>query len=156
MVRKSKSTVFAVSLAAAVILLALARSGIVQNRSSDVAADPAKQNSIDDGELMVSLNADNFSASIAEGVTLVDFYAPWCGPCKMQGPILEQVAESVRGRAKIAKVNVDDVGSIAGQFAVQSIPTLVLFKDGSEVRRFVGIQSHDTLVEAIDKLKQGS
>jgi thioredoxin 1 len=156
MVRKYKSAVFAVLLAAVVILLALARGGIFQTRGNSAAADPVKHDSIDDGELIVSLNADNFSSGIAEGITLVDFYAPWCGPCRMQGPILEQVAESVRGRAKITKINVDDAGSVAGRFGVQSIPTLVLFENGKEVRRFVGVSSYDTLVQAINELTQKS
>jgi thioredoxin 1 len=105
---------------------------------------------------VTELSGSQFDAAIANRVTLVDFWAPWCGPCRIQGPILEEVAESVRGRAKIAKVNVDDAGRVAGRFGVQSIPTLVLFKDGNEVRRFVGVQKHNTLIEAINKLKQGN
>jgi thioredoxin 1 len=98
---------------------------------------------------VTELSGSQFDKAIANAVTLVDFWAPWCGPCRIQGPILEEVAESVRGRAKIAKVNVDDAGSVAGRFGVQAVPTLLLFKDGNEVRRFVGVQSKDILIDAV-------
>jgi len=78
---------------------------------------------------VAELTDSQFDMTIAEGVTLVDFWAPWCAPCIMQGPILEEVAESVNGQVKIAKVNVDDAGGVAGRFGVQAIPTLPLFKD---------------------------
>ena len=98
---------------------------------------------------VTELSDSQFDMAIAKGVTLVDFWAPWCGPCKMQGPILEQVSESVDGRAKIAKLNVDDAGGVAGRFGVQSIPTLILFEDGNEVQRFVGVQPKEILIDAI-------
>lgn len=100
-------------------------------------------------EKVTELSDSQFDVAVAKGLTLVDFWAPWCRPCIMQGPILEKVAESIDGQAKIAKVNVDDAGGVAGQFDVQSIPTLLLFKDGNEVRRFVGVQPKEILVEAI-------
>ena len=105
---------------------------------------------------VTELSGSQFDAAIANGVTLIDFWASWCRPCGMQGSILQEVGESVDGQAKIAKVNVDEAGSIAGRFGVQAIPTLLLFKDGNEVRRFVGVQKHNTLIEAINKLKQGN
>ncbi len=98
---------------------------------------------------VMNLNDTDFDTTIAEGVTLVDFWAPWCGPCRMQVPILEELAESVDSRAKIAKLNVDEAGGIAGRFGVQAIPTLLLFKDGNEVQHFIGVQSRETLIDAI-------
>jgi len=98
---------------------------------------------------VTSLNDTDFDTTIAEGVTLVDFWAPWCAPCRMQVPILEELAESIKGRVKIAKLNVDEAGGVAGRFGVQAIPTLLLFKDGNEVRRFIGVQLKETLIDAI-------
>ena len=98
---------------------------------------------------VINLSDDEFDINIAEGITLVDFWAPWCGPCRMQTPILEELAGSIKGRVKIAKVNVDEASGVAGSFGVQAIPTLILFKDGKEVQRFIGVQSKDILVDAI-------
>ena len=125
-----KTAAVPATLAAAVVLVSLVTANVCPSCVGNGANDSTEKHEVVEGELVANLTADNFNASVAEGVTLVDFYAPWCGPCKMQAPILEQVAQSVSDRAKVAKVNVDDVGSVAGQFAVQSIPTLVLFKDG--------------------------
>jgi thioredoxin 1 len=98
---------------------------------------------------VTELSDSQFEAAIANGVTLVDFWAPWCGPCRMQKPILEEVAKNIDSQAKIGELNVDEAQSIAVQFGVQSIPTLILFKDGSEVRRFVGVQPGEILIDAI-------
>lgn len=98
----------------------------------------------------VELNDSTFKETIASGVTLVDFWAPWCGPCQMQIPILGKVAEAVGSRATIAKVNVDDTPVAASQYGVRGIPTLVLFKDGKEVNRFVGVQRENALLSAIE------
>jgi thioredoxin 1 len=100
---------------------------------------------------LLSLNTANFDAAVAEGVTLVDFWAPWCGPCQMLTPILEtQVAPAVAGRAKIAKVNVDESRDLAVKFAIKSIPALLVFKNGKIVQQMVGLQSGDALVKAIE------
>jgi len=96
---------------------------------------------------LTELNDGNFQSEVidSKGKVLVDFWAPWCGPCRMQGPILEKLANSGEINAKIVKVNTDESPGLAGQFGIQSIPTLILFKDGKETERFVGTQPEDIL-----------
>jgi thioredoxin 1 len=165
MVRISKSAIVTVLLAGIAVLLVLVRTNVLSDHHSNSATESVTNEDTKVDKTVISphadkkvmkLNVDSFGGTIAEGITLVDFWTPWCGPCRMQGPILEEVARSVAGRAKIAKVNIDDAGSVARQFSVRSIPTLVLFKNGTEVRRFVGVQSHDTLIEAIEELESRS
>ncbi|HWQ08031.1 MAG TPA: thioredoxin [Holophaga sp.] len=83
---------------------------------------------------------------------LIDFWAPWCGPCRMQGPILDQVSERLGERALVAKVNVDEEPGLSAPFGVQAIPTLVVMKGGKVQQRFVGVQQVDTLVKAVEAL----
>jgi len=99
---------------------------------------------------LVELEESNFDKSVEKGVTLVDFWAPWCRPCLMQAPILDEVAQSLAARATVAKVNVDDEAGLAERFAVQGIPTLIIFQDGKMVKRLVGVQSKQILVESIE------
>ncbi len=97
----------------------------------------------------IEFTEDNFRSEIAEGVVLVDFWAPWCGPCKMQGPIIEALAEEMQGKAKIGKCNVDDARSVAAELGVHQIPTLMIFKDGELVERLIGLKSKEDLTDKI-------
>ena len=99
---------------------------------------------------VVDLTDANFAETIGNGITLVDFWAPWCGPCMMQGPIVEKVAEKVGDKATVAKLNVDEGQQSAGQFGIRSIPTIIVFKDGKPAQQFVGVQQEDVLVSAIE------
>jgi thioredoxin 1 len=100
----------------------------------------------------ITITDANFSTKTASGVTLVDFWAPWCGPCKMQGPIIEKVAEKMAGKAKVGKCNVDEESGLARKFSIMAIPTLIIFKDGTEAERIMGLQSEEMLVEKLNAL----
>jgi len=91
-----------------------------------------------------------FDAVVAEGTTLVDFWAPWCGPCRMQTPILYDIAQTVGDRVTVVKVNVDQHIEAAALYGVRSIPTLLVLRDGQEVERFVGVQPKEVLLHALD------
>lgn len=93
----------------------------------------------------------NFEENIKEGVTLVDFWAPWCGPCKMIAPVLEDLAKDVDGKANIVKVDVDENQETAAKFEVMSIPTLIVFKDGQAVDKVVGFQPKEQLQAVLEK-----
>ena len=88
----------------------------------------------------------------AEKPVLVDFWAVWCGPCQVQGPIVEEVATAMGDRAKVLKLNVDENPKYPQQYGIMSIPTLLIFKDGVAVKQFVGVQSKETLVAELNKL----
>ncbi len=88
----------------------------------------------------VTLTDTIFTDEIASGLTLVDFWAPWCGPCRIIAPVIEELAGQYEGRVKVGKVNVDENPMTQGQFSVMSIPTLILFKDGQPVDTLVGAQ----------------
>jgi thioredoxin 1 len=91
----------------------------------------------------------NFKESIAKGVVLVDFLATWCGPCKMIAPIVEDLATKVEGKARVAKVDIDQAQETASSLQITSVPTLILFKDGKEVKRVVGVKDLDFLLRLV-------
>ncbi|PLX28733.1 thioredoxin [Candidatus Parcubacteria bacterium] len=95
----------------------------------------------------------NFDAEVlkSETLVLVDFWAPWCGPCQMMGPLVEELAGEYEGKAKIGKLNVDENGTVAGQYKVMSIPTFLVFKGGEVVDQMVGGVTKDKLKEMMDK-----
>lgn len=94
------------------------------------------------------LTKETFETQVrnAGGVALIDFWAPWCGPCKMFSPILEQLANEIGDTALVGKVNIDDEPDLAAEFGVMSIPTVILFKDGKEAERRVGLQPKQELI----------
>ena len=100
----------------------------------------------------VELNSSNFESTIANGVTLVDFWAPWCGPCRMIAPIIEELAEDFEGKATIAKVNTDEEQDIAIKFGIRSIPTLLFFKDGEVADQMIGAAGKQVIADKIDAL----
>ncbi|GIN22139.1 MAG TPA: thioredoxin [Bacillus bacterium] len=93
----------------------------------------------------------NFKDETGEGVVLVDFWAPWCGPCKMIAPVLEELDGDLGDTAKIVKVNVDENQETASQFGVMSIPTLIVMKDGEVVDKTVGFQPKEALADLVNK-----
>lgn len=84
--------------------------------------------------------------------TLVDFWAPWCGPCQMMGPIVEELAREMEGKAKIGKLNVDENSQVAQTFGIMSIPTIMIFKGGKMIKQLVGVQSKEALKEELEKI----
>ena len=102
---------------------------------------------------VTEFNLANFETEVAacDMPVLVDFWAPWCGPCKMLGPTIEQLAGEYAGKAKVGKVNVDDNQDLAAQFGIRGIPTVLLFKGGEQVGSFVGMKSKEELAKALNE-----
>ena len=103
--------------------------------------------------VVAHLDKNNFETEVLKnkGVVLVDFYATWCGPCKMTGPIIDQLAEEVK-TVKFVKVDVDQNQELSSQYQVFSIPTFLIFKDGQVVSQFVGAQSKEVFISEINKV----
>ena len=101
---------------------------------------------------VLTLTEQNFQQQTKNKVVLVDFWASWCAPCRMMAPVLNDVATELKGNSHVGKVDIQQFQSLANQFKVRSIPTLILLKNGKEVNRFVGIKSKDFLLKEIAKI----
>ncbi len=139
---KMKGLIIALVVIAVVVILFMRSYNKMKNT-------PAVENS----ELIEHLTEQNFAHKTKSGVVLVDFWADWCMPCKMMAPILNEVAEATDGTATIFKLNVDEQQQVAAQFGIRSIPTMILFKDGKEVERIIGVKSKEAVMASINKAK---
>ena len=100
----------------------------------------------------LKFTTENFNAEVIESdkPVLVDFYADWCGPCKMMAPVIEEIAQEYEGKVKVGKLNVDDNPEISEQFDIMSIPTLIFFKDGQPANRSTGVIAKEKIVEILN------
>ena len=104
---------------------------------------------------LLHMNADDFNTYVTEGkgAVIVDFFATWCGPCKILSPIIEQIAAEFDGKITVGKLDIDENLEIATAYQVNAVPTVMFFKDGQAVQTFVGVQPREVLVEAANKLR---
>jgi len=109
---------------------------------------------VEDSHLIEQLTEQNFNNKIKKGVVMVDFWADWCMPCKMMAPILNEVAEAAEGEAVIYKLNVDEQRQVAASYGIRNIPTIIVFREGKEVERLVGMKTKEVLLASIKKAQQ--
>lgn len=100
---------------------------------------------------VIEITEDNFDTFVnAESPTLVDFWAPWCGPCRALGPTIDKLAEDFDGKAQVGKLNIDEHPQLAAKFGVSSIPTVMVFKNGDRTDQFVGLRQYDDYADALN------
>ncbi len=104
--------------------------------------------------MATEINDSSFKSEVTDSQipVLVDFWAPWCGPCRMVAPVLEELAKEYEGKVKVVKLNIDENQGTATEYGVRSIPTLILFKDGKECEKMIGVQSKENLKQMVDKI----
>lgn len=100
----------------------------------------------------IELNNDNFDSITKQGVSLVDFWAPWCGPCRMLNPIIDKLVDEFEGKANICKINADEERDLVSRFSISSVPTLLFMKNGEVIQQMVGATSEQVLKEKINSL----
>jgi len=108
---------------------------------------------VEDNGKIKKLSDQNFDHQIKSGIILVDFWATWCMPCKMMAPVLNNLSEELTGNAAVGKLDVDQNRAASAKYGVRSIPTMVLFKNGKEINRFVGVKTKDFLLKEIQKVQ---
>jgi len=102
---------------------------------------------------ITELTSESFDTFVRKDKAVIDFWAPWCGPCKMMGPIFEEAAEELKDKAHFAKVNVDENSDLAQRFQVMSIPTMIFFRDGQQEERTVGVVPKDEIAQIVKEMK---
>ena len=104
---------------------------------------------------VLKITGENFEQEVinADKIVVVDFYADWCGPCKMMAPIIEEIAKELEGKAKVGKINIDDNQSLAVKYQVMSIPTIAIFKQGKVIQSFVGVTDKQEILDAVISCK---
>jgi len=102
---------------------------------------------------VLQLTSANFKEEVLDyqGVTLVDFWAPWCGPCQMVGPVMEEIAKEMEGKVKVGKVNVDEEGALGQEYEIMSIPAVFVFKNGELVEKLIGAMALESYIEVLEK-----
>ena len=100
---------------------------------------------------VLTITEENFENEVlkSEGVVLIDFYADWCGPCKMMSPVIDEIAKELQGNVKLGKINVDNNQELAIKYDVMSIPTIIIFKNGMPVKSFIGVTNKQEIVDAL-------
>ena len=111
-----------------------------------------KMPTVADSQNIKQLNDSNFKKQISVGITVVDFWAEWCIPCKMMAPVLNAVAEETQGKVTVCKLNVDHGKQSAAKYNIKSIPTLIIFKNGKEVKRISGVKTKDYIIDQINRI----
>jgi len=106
---------------------------------------------VSDNKFVVQLSDANYMSKLSKGIVVIDLWAPWCMPCKMIGPVINEMAEEFQGRATICKLNVDENPRAAQAFGARSIPTILVLKNGKEVERIIGVKSKPVLVQTLEK-----
>lgn len=106
---------------------------------------------VEQSEKIVTLTAENFQNQIKKGLVMVDFWAEWCMPCKVMGTVLNELADDENFKATIGKLNVDHYQAVSQKYSIRGIPTLILFKDGKEVDRIVGLKPKDHLIKQVNR-----